>query len=107
MDCKFRAQLVEGPISQTLAAAPEQHTLHNYSHSIRTKNVGPLQVVVFVSSPPTLYGLPLRGVIPITESVEENHFRRQDSTLNVEKSNGFCPRSTWKVTLVFFHRFAS
>ncbi len=36
MDCKFRAKLVEGPISQTLAAAPEQHTLHNYSHSIRT-----------------------------------------------------------------------
>ena len=36
MDCKFRAQLVEGPISQTLAAAQEQHTLHNYSHSIRT-----------------------------------------------------------------------
>ena len=31
MDCKFRAQLVEGPISQTLAAAQEQHTLHNYS----------------------------------------------------------------------------
>src|SRR5215831_17001076 len=31
-------------------------------------------------------------VIPITESVEENHFRRQDSTLNVEKTKGFCPR---------------
>ena len=28
------------------------------------------------------------GVIPITESVEENHFRRQDSTLNVEKTKG-------------------
>ncbi len=31
MDCKFRAKLVEVSISQTLAAAPEQHTLHNYS----------------------------------------------------------------------------
>jgi hypothetical protein len=37
MDCKFRAKLVEEPISQALAAALEQHTLPNYSHSIRAK----------------------------------------------------------------------
>jgi hypothetical protein len=29
MDCKFRAGFVEGTVSKTLAAALEQHTLHN------------------------------------------------------------------------------
>jgi hypothetical protein len=29
MDCNFRAGFVEGTISQPLAAALEQHTLHN------------------------------------------------------------------------------
>ena len=37
------------------------HTFHNYKISIRTKNVAPLQVIVFVGSPLTLFGLPLRG----------------------------------------------
>jgi hypothetical protein len=35
--------------------------LHKTVLTIRTKNVGPLQVIVFVGSPLTLYGLPLRG----------------------------------------------
>jgi len=38
MECNFRAERMEGLISQTLAAALEQHTVHNYSHSIRAKN---------------------------------------------------------------------
>lgn len=29
MDCNFRAGFVEGTVSQALAAALEQHTLHN------------------------------------------------------------------------------
>ena len=36
-------------------------SFHNKEPSIRSKNVGPLQVIVFVGSPLTLYGLPPRG----------------------------------------------
>jgi hypothetical protein len=38
------------------------------------------------------------GTKPITARVEENHFHRQDSTLNTEKIRGLYPRLTWKVT---------
>jgi hypothetical protein len=36
-------------ISQILAAALEQHTLHNHKVSIRAKNNDPLEVFVFTS----------------------------------------------------------